>query len=95
MVQYVHRSGSMHKGEEMEKALYEAAEVKSAPSFNENEVRVKLRLLDGHFYEDVLFKGSLKNLIGIIEKGEMLYVEKINGDQIFVNSKLVVDFVLS
>ena len=79
----------------MEKTLYEALNVKNVLTSDENEVNVKLRLLDGHFYDDVLFKGSLKELVGIIERGEMLFIEKFNGDRIFINSKLVVDFVLS
>ena len=79
----------------MEKALYEAADVKSYPNADEKGVRVKIRLLDGHFYDDVFFKGSLKELLDIVKKGEMLYLVKINEDQIFINSKLIVDFVIS
>jgi len=52
-------------------------------------------LLDEHFYDDVYFSGSIEELIKIVENGEMLYIEKANGDQIFVNTRLVVDFVLS
>lgn len=79
----------------MEKALYEASGVKYDSSTDEKGIKVKLRLLDGHFYDNVFFKGSLKDLIKLIEKGEMLYIVKSNGDQIYLNSKLVLDFVLS
>jgi len=79
----------------MEIALYEASKVKHDSVNSQTGIRLKLRLLDGHFYDDVFFKASLGELIEIIEKGEMLFVEKVNGDQIYVNSKLVVDFVLS
>ena len=79
----------------MEYTLYEASKVKDAEVVREKGIKLKLRLLDGHFYDDVYFKGSLEELVGIIEKGEMLYIIKINGDQIFINTKLIVDFVLS
>ena len=79
----------------MEKTLYEATEVKYDSSADRKEIKVKLRLLDGHFYDNVFFKGSLKELIKLIEKGEMLYIVKFNGDKIFLNSRLVLDFVLS
>ena len=79
----------------MEKALYEATSVKDYPNFDAVGIKVKLRLLDGHFYDDVYFKSSFLELIKIVEKGEMLYVVKVNGDQIFINTKLIVDFVLS
>ena len=79
----------------MEKALYEANIVKSDVIATKTGIKLKLRLLDDHFYDDVHFKGSVEELVDTIEKGKMLYIIKINGDQIFVNSKLIVDFVLS
>ena len=79
----------------MEKALYEATEAKYAPTPNSEDLKVKVRLLDGHFYDDVHFAGTLSDLIGIIENGEMLHMVKANGDKIFLNTKLLVDFVLS
>lgn len=75
--------------------MYEAAKVKSAAVLEQKEIKLKLRLLDEHFYDDVYFSGSIEELIKIVENGEMLYIEKANGDQIFVNTRLVVDFVLS
>ena len=75
--------------------MYEAANIKNSLTVDEKGLKVKLRLLDGHFYDDVYFKDSLGELIDIIEDGEMLFIEKANGDKIFVNTRLVVDFVLS
>jgi len=79
----------------MEKMLYEAVKAPRGSADDEKGIKLKLRLLDGHFYDDVYFKGYLGELIDVIENGQMLYMEKISGDRIFVNSKLVVDFVLS
>ena len=79
----------------MEIALYEASRINYDSVAELKGVKLKLRLLDGHFYDDVYFKASLNELIEVIEKGQMLYIEKVNGDQIFINSRLVVDFVLS
>ena len=78
----------------MEKTLYEASSAKYDLT-DEKGFKLKLRLLDDHFYDDVYFDGSLKELVKIIEKNEMLYVSKFNGDKIFINSRLIVDFVLS
>ena len=79
----------------MEMALYNATTIDRASTVDRKGVRVKLRLLDGHFYDDVYFGETLHELINIIEKGDMLHMEKVNGDNIYINTKLVVDFVIS
>ena len=76
-------------------SFYEANKVKSNSTDGEKGIRVKLRLLDDHFYDDVNFSGTIEDLIAIIEKAKMLHIKKNNGDQIFINSRLIVDFVLS
>jgi len=75
--------------------MYEAVSVKNSLVIDEKGLKVKLRLLDGHFYDDVYFRDSLEDLIDIIEAGKMLFIEKADGDKIYINTKLVVDFVLS
>ena len=79
----------------MEKALYVVSNTAQDSTPAEEGMIVKLRLLDDHFYDDVLFKGSLQELIETIENGKMLQITKFNGDKIFLNSRLIVDFVLS
>ena len=79
----------------MENSLYEASNVKDYSNADENGITIKLRLLDGHFYDNVFFNGTLKELITIIEKAQMLYIKKSNGDKIFINTRLIVDFVLA
>ena len=76
-------------------AFYEASKFIDNSTPDEKGIRVKLRLLDDHFYDDVLFSGSLKELIELIEQNKMLHIQKNNGDKIFINSRLIVDFVLS
>lgn len=79
----------------MENSLYEASNVKDYPQSEEKGITIKLRLLDGHFYDNVFFNGTFKDLITIVEKAQMLYIKKYNGDQIFINTRLIVDFVLA
>ena len=79
----------------MENSLYEASSVKDYSNADEKGITIKLRLLDGHFYDNVFFSGSFKDLITIVEKAQMLYIKKSNGDQIFINTRLIVDFVIA
>ena len=75
--------------------MYVVSSTEESSTPTEEGLIVKLRLLDDHFYDEVLFKGSLKDLIESIEGGKMLPITKFNGDKIFLNSRLIVDFVLS
>ena len=79
----------------MEKGFYEASLISADTLSDEKGIKLKFRLLDDHFYDDVYFHGTIGEFISTIEKGEVLYVVKISGERIFINTKLIVDFVLA